>query len=71
MYWQVLDAARADSVIERADDLIRTRAVNAVRDVPAPDREVAEARNVRLKEALNGSLRERGVLITRVQLSLG
>jgi hypothetical protein len=28
------------------------------------------ARNLRLKQALNGSLRERGVLVTRVELDL-
>ena len=71
VYWQVLDPSRADAVIERADDLIRLRAVNALRAVDAPGSESADARNLRMKQALNETLRERGVLVTRVQLSLG
>ena len=71
VYWQVLDAARAEAVIERADELIRTRTLNAIRAVPAPQSESAEARNQRMKTALNDALRERGVLVTRVQLALG
>jgi len=67
----VLDAARAEAVIERADELIRTRTLNAIRAVPAPQSESAEARNQRMKTALNDALRERGVLVTRVQLALG
>lgn len=70
VYWQVLDAARADAVIERADELIRTRAVNAIRAVPAPHSEAADDRNQRMKAALNASLRDRGVVVTRVQLAL-
>jgi hypothetical protein len=70
VWWQVLDAERADAMIDRADELIRTRAINAVRDIEAPTEEAADARNLRLKKALNDALRERGVVVTRVQLSL-
>lgn len=70
VWWQVLDAERADAMIERADELIRTRAINAVRDVEEPVAEAADTRNLRLKNALNDTLRERGVFVTRVQLSL-
>ncbi len=70
VYWQVLDAARAEAVLERADELIRTRTLNAIRAVPAPQSESGEARNQRMKSALNEALRERGVLVTRVQLAL-
>ena len=69
VWWQVLDAERADAMIERADELIRTRAINAVRDVAEPVAEAADVRNLRLKNALNDTLRERGVFVTRVQLS--
>lgn len=71
VWWQVLDAERADAMIERADELIRARALNAVRDIEQPTAETSESRNLRLKKALNDSLRDRGVVVTRVQLSLG
>ena len=71
VWWQVLDPERADSVIDRADDLIRLRLRDALEIANA---EVAEAdlrsRNQRIKQTLNGSLRERGVLVTRVELDL-
>lgn len=70
VFWQVLDASAADAVIERADELIRTRVVNALRAVPSPQSETAESRNTRMKQALNDTLRDRGVLVTRVQLAL-
>ncbi len=70
VWWQVIDAERADAMIDRADELIRTRALNAVRDVEQPAEEAADVRNLRLKKALNDALRERGVVVTRVQLSL-
>jgi regulator of protease activity HflC (stomatin/prohibitin superfamily) len=70
VFWQVLDASAADAVIERADELIRTRVVNALRAVPAPQSETADSRNTRMKQTLNDTLRDRGVLVTRVQLAL-
>lgn len=70
VYWQVLEPDRADAVIERADELIRTRTLNALREAENPAAEDGRARNVRLKQALNASLRERGVLVTRVELDL-
>lgn len=71
VFWQVLDPSAADAVIERADELIRTRVVNALRAVPAPQSETADSRNTRMKQSLNDTLRDRGVLVTRVQLALG
>lgn len=70
IYWQVLDAARADALIDRADELIRARALNAARAVDNPAEETTEARNSRLKAALNDSLREVGIVVTRVQIAL-
>lgn len=69
IWWQVLDPERADAVIDRADDLIR----HGLRDaVGGPDQSDPDlrARNLRIKQTLNGSLRERGVLVTRVELDL-
>ena len=70
IFWQVIDAARADALIDRADELIRARALNATRAIDNPAEEANEQRNSRLKAALNESLRELGIVITRVQVSL-
>ncbi len=69
VWWQVLDPERADSVIDRADDLIRGRLREAVSHSGGPDQDL-RSRNQRIKQTLNGSLRERGVLVTRVELDL-
>jgi len=70
VWWQVLDPERADAVIDRADEMIRSGVIGALPDVSSdPDHDL-RARNLRLKQALNGSLRERGVLVTRVELDL-
>jgi regulator of protease activity HflC (stomatin/prohibitin superfamily) len=70
VWWQVLDPERADSVIDRADEMIRTRVIGALPEVASDAGDDLRARNLRLKQALNGSLRERGVLVTRVELDL-
>ncbi|HET7931009.1 MAG TPA: SPFH domain-containing protein [Rhodanobacteraceae bacterium] len=72
VWWQVLDPERADAVIDSADDMIRLRLRDALQNVEAaasadPDN---RSRNQRIKQTLNGSLRERGVLVTRVELNL-
>lgn len=69
IWWQVLDPERADAVIDRADDLIRLRLRDAVEDSDGVDQDL-RSRNQRIKQTLNGSLRERGVLVTRVELDL-
>lgn len=69
IWWQVLDPERADSVIDRADDLIRLRLRDAVQSANVDDPDL-RSRNQRIKQTLNGSLRERGVLVTRVELDL-
>lgn len=70
VWWQVLDPERADAVIDRADDMIRTRVLGALPEMAADTNDDVRARNLRLKQALNGSLRDRGVLVTRVELDL-
>ena len=70
VWWQVLDPERADAVIDRADEMIRTRVLGALPEVATGSSEDVRARNLRLKQALNGSLRDRGVLVTRVELDL-
>ena len=69
IWCQVLDPERADSVIDRADDLIRLRLRDAVQDAASEEPD-PRSRNQRIKQTLNGSLRERGVLVTRVELDL-
>lgn len=70
VYWQVLEPERADAVIEQAAQMIRTGALSALRaesaDVPVDRRDLGS----RLKQALNGSLRERGMMVTRVDLEI-
>jgi regulator of protease activity HflC (stomatin/prohibitin superfamily) len=70
VWWQVLDPERADAVIDRADDLIRGRLREAVSNTDGSADQDLRSRNQRIKQTLNGSLRERGVLVTRVELDL-
>ena len=68
VYWQVLEPERADAVIEQADQLIRGGALAALRQ--EPEAYSADRRDLgsRLKQAMNGALRERGMMVTRVEL---
>ena len=66
VYWQVLEPQRADAVIEHVDELIRTCALQALDMGPHEN----HARNAMLKQTLNAELRERGMLVTRVDLHL-
>ena len=65
IYYQVLDAERADAVIDNVDNLVcgclRGQLDGAVED--------ETSRNARLKAELNRQLGERGLLITRVQIT--
>jgi regulator of protease activity HflC (stomatin/prohibitin superfamily) len=70
VWWQVLDPERAEAVMDRADEMIRSGVLGALPQVASDTGNDLRARNLRLKQALNGSLRERGVLITRVELDL-
>jgi len=70
VWWQVLDPERADAVIDRADEMIRGVVMGTLPQVASDTGNDLRARNLRLKQALNGNLRERGVLVTRVELDL-
>jgi regulator of protease activity HflC (stomatin/prohibitin superfamily) len=67
VYFQVLDPERAEVVIEDVEDLLRaaTRRLFDASDLP----ETLEARRQSLKQSLNAELRERGLLIARVDLN--
>lgn len=67
VYFQVLDPERAEVVIEDVEARLRsaTRCLFDAADLPA----ATEARRQWLKQSLNAQLRERGLLIARVDLS--
>jgi regulator of protease activity HflC (stomatin/prohibitin superfamily) len=65
VYYQVLDAARADAIIDEVAPRMRERLPELIASAPSQD---VSARNLHLKTELNRSLRERGLLVTRVQL---
>jgi regulator of protease activity HflC (stomatin/prohibitin superfamily) len=68
VYWQVLEPERADAVIDHADEMIRQRVLDALRSEPAEAQADNRALSARLKTAANTALRERGMLVTRVDL---
>jgi regulator of protease activity HflC (stomatin/prohibitin superfamily) len=68
VYWQVLEPERADEVIDQADQLIRGGALAALREEPAAVEADRRDLGARLKQAMNKALRERGVMVTRVEL---
>jgi len=70
VYWQVLEPERADAVIEEADQLIRGGALAALREEPAVVEVDRRDLGARLKQAMNKALRERGVMVTRVELEV-
>lgn len=69
VYWQVLEPERVDPVIEQAAQLIRNSALEALHGEPVPEPD-QRALGSRLKRVLNGMLRERGLMVTRVELEL-
>ena len=68
VYWQVLEPERADAVIEQADQLIRGGALAALRQEPEAYNADRRDLGSRLKQAMNSALRERGMMVTRVEL---
>ncbi len=63
IYYQVLDAARADTIVDALPEYLRETLPALAASAP-PD---PAARDLHLKAELNHSLRERGVLVARVQ----
>jgi regulator of protease activity HflC (stomatin/prohibitin superfamily) len=66
IYYQVLDAGRADAVIDRVDALVCNCLPTLLGDAANED---SAALNQRIKSELNRQLRDRGILITRVQIA--
>ncbi len=68
VYWQVLEPERADPVFGQVDQLILSGAHEALRsgrDGGHADRRVLSSH---MKQLLNQRLRERGMMVTRVEL---
>ncbi|HUW53406.1 MAG TPA: SPFH domain-containing protein [Rhodanobacter sp.] len=68
VYWQVLEPERADAVFEQVDQLIRRGAIEALQGESDVDRSNRRDLGRRLKLSLNNALRERGMMVTRVEL---
>ena len=71
VYWQVLEPERADAVFDHVDQLIRRSTQEALR----AESEAAHADRRQLgnhmKQTLNQALRERGMMVTRVEFDAG
>ena len=67
VYFQVLDAERADVVIEDIQNTLRASTRQLFHSAALPD--IADVRRQWLKRSLNEELRERGLLIARVDLN--
>ncbi len=67
VYFQVLDPERADRVIDDVDDLLQQRTRSLFADAALP--ETFDDRRMWLKQSLNSDMRERGLLVTRVDLN--
>ncbi|OOG57912.1 SPFH domain-containing protein [Rhodanobacter sp. C03] len=70
VYWQVLEPERADAVFEQVDQLIRRGTHDALHDEPEVERADRRDLGARLKQSLNHALRERGMMVTRVELDV-
>jgi len=68
VYWQVLEPERADDVIGEAEQLIRSGTLDALHTEPASARANRRDLGGRVKQRLNHSLRQRGVMVTRVDV---
>jgi len=67
VYFQVMDAQRADPVIDQIPELLRRR-IPELATATCVEEDLAE-RTQHLKAELNHDLCERGLLVTRVQLA--
>lgn len=70
VYWQVLEPERADAVLDQVEQLIRGGALDALEAEPAAAQANRRDLGGRLKERLNAALRERGMMVTRVELDV-
>jgi regulator of protease activity HflC (stomatin/prohibitin superfamily) len=66
IFYQVLDAVRADAVIDSVDALVCNCLPVLLGSAANED---STSRNLRIKAELNRQLHDRGILITRVQIA--
>ena len=66
VYFQVLDPQRAEHVIDSVDALLRERALALFANDALPTNQAD--RRLWLKQVLNSEVRERGLLVTRIDL---
>ncbi|MEO8459234.1 MAG: hypothetical protein ABI451_01790 [Dokdonella sp.] len=66
LYFQVIEPERADPVIDGVSDLLHSRVNQLLGDAALPP-DLLERRHW-LKQTINSELRERGLLVTRVEL---
>lgn len=71
VYWQVLEPVQADAVFHQVDQLIRCGTQEILRNEPLVAEVDRHDLGVRVKQSLNRELRERGMMVTRVDLELG
>lgn len=64
VYFQVLDPQRAERVIDSVDTLLRERVAMLLASGESPSDPVE--RRLWLKQSLNSEIRERGLLVTRI-----
>jgi regulator of protease activity HflC (stomatin/prohibitin superfamily) len=67
VYFQVLDPVRADRVIDGIDGLLQERTRSLFADAALP--ESSDGRRLWLKQSLNSDVRDRGLLVTRVDIA--
>lgn len=70
VYWQVLEPERADAVMGEVEQLIRRGALDALQTESATARSNRHELGSRVKQRLNHSLRQRGMMVTRVELDV-
>ena len=68
VYWQVLEPERADAVIDEVNELIRRGAREVLRSQPATAHGNHRDLGAQVKQSLNSALRQRGMMVTRVEL---
>lgn len=68
VYWQVLEPERADAVMGEAEQLIRRSVVEVLQTEAAIANCNDRVLSGRVKQQLNHDLRERGMMITRIEL---
>lgn len=68
VYWQVLEPERADAVMGEAEQLIRRSVLDVLQSGSTHGSSHDRVLDGRVKQQLNHALRQRGMMVTRVEL---